>query len=175
MFWLTRPPFLRWFAAAAVIAGAAYMDLTGPPGESYPFVAEPADTGQSVAVEWRRVPRGVLPPHADVSGVARQHLKAGTPLVAGLLEAAPVVPGNWWAVSVELPITATAGDDVMITTRAPDLQVVGIVVAPSTSTGFGSATPGLVAFPPDRAAAIANAIAEQRATILVRPWVFPPE
>jgi hypothetical protein len=169
MFWLTRPPYWRWFAAAAVIAGAAYVDLTDPPGESYPFVAEPADMGESVAIEWRQVPRGVLPPHADVSGVARQHLEAGTPLAAGLLESASAVPGDWWAVSVELPITATAGGDVMITTRAPDLQVVGIVVAPSTSSGFGSVTPGLVAFPPDRAATIANAITEHRATILVRP------
>ena len=169
MFWLSRPPYWRWLAAAAVIAGAAYLDLTGPPTERYPFVAASVDTGELVVVEWRDVPRGVLPPHGDVSGVARLSLQAGTPLIADLLQSASAVPRDWWAVSVELPITAAVGGDVMITTRAPDLQVVGIVVRPSASGGFGSVSPGLVAFPPDHAAAIANALAENRATILLRP------
>lgn len=170
MFWLTRPPYWRWLAAAAVIAGAAYIDLAGPPSERYPFVAVTVGTGEQVAVEWKDVPRGVLPPHGDISGVAGQPLTAGTPLVNGLLESATAVPQDWWAVSVELPAIAVAGAAVMVTTRAPDLQVVGIVVTPSaTGGGFGSVSPGLVAFPSDQAATIANALAEHRATILVRP------
>lgn len=169
MFWFTRPPYWRWFAAAAAVAAAAYVDLTGPPGESYPYVAESVDTGESVSVEWRTVSRGVLPQHGNISGVARHHLEAGTPLVAGLLESASAVPGDWWAVPAELPLTAAPGGDVMITTRSPELQVVGIVVTPSTSSGFGSIAPGLVAVPPDHAAAIAGALAEHRATILIRP------
>ena len=167
MFWLSRPPYWRWLAAAAVIAGAAYLDLTGPPTERYPFVAASVDTGELVVVEWRDVPRGVLPPHGDVSGVARLSLQAGTPLIADLLER--ITREGITEVILALPITAAVGGDVMITTRAPDLQVVGIVVRPSASGGFGSVSPGLVAFPPDHAAAIANALAENRATILLRP------
>lgn len=169
MFWLTRPPYWRWLAAAAVIAAAAYMDITGPPNESYPFVAEDVRSGEAVVVDWREVPRGVLPRHGETSGVAGQSLTAGTPLVRGLLRPPTATPPDWWAVEVELPASAVAGGDVMITTRSPQLQVVGTVVTPATSSGFGSVSPGLVAFPPDQAATVATALAEHRATILVRP------
>jgi len=169
MFWLSRPPYWRWLAAAAVVLGAAVVDLAGPPSEKYPFTAASVGTGQSVVIEWKDVPRGVLPAYGEISGVAGQPLAAGTPLVDGLLESVAAVPKDWWAVSVELPTAAVAGRDVMITTRAPDLEVVGIVVTPSNAGGFGSVAPGLVALPPDQAPAIANALAEHRATILVRP------
>ncbi len=169
MLWLTPPPYWRWLAAAALIAVAAYMDLSGPPMEKYPFVAEAVGSGEPIVVEWRDVPRGMLPPPGGLSGAAHEPLVAGTPLVNGLLETASTVPADWWAVAVELPATATAGSDVMITTRAPSLQVVGIVVTPPTGSGFGPVSPGLVAFPPDQAAPIAAALAEHRATILVRP------
>ena len=169
MFWLTQPPYWRWLAAAAVVAFAAYLDLSGPPEETYPFVAEAVDPGVPVPVVWKAIPSGVLPPHGELSGVAGQALSAGTPLVNGLLSPAPRVPDDWWAVSVELPPTAEVGSDVMVTTRAPDLEVVGTVIMPSTSGGFGALSPGLVAFSPDQAAIIAKAVADHRATILVRP------
>ena len=169
MFWLTRPPYWRWLAAAALVAGAAYMDLSGPPTERYPFVAEAARAGEPVLVEWRDVPRGVLPRYGDVSGVAGRALDAGTPIVNGLLSSASAVPSDWWAIAVELPSSAVAGSDVMITTRSRDLEAIGIVVTPATEGGFGSLSTGLVAFPPDRAAAVATALAERRATVLVRP------
>jgi hypothetical protein len=169
MFWLARPPYWRWLAAAAVLATALYLDLTGPPTERYPFVDASVGAGEAVVVEWRDVPRGLLPPHGGTSGIAGRALAAGTPLVDGLLEPAAVVPQDWWAVTVELPADVNAGREVMITTRAPDLQAVGIVVTPPTTSGFGSLSPGLVAFPPDHAPAIANALAERRATVLVRP------
>jgi hypothetical protein len=145
------------------------MDLSGPPDEKYPFVAEGVAPGRPVVVEWRDVPRGVLPPHGDISGVAGQPVAAGTPIVDGLLTTAAAVPPDWWAVAIELPITASAGSEIMVTTRAPDLQVVGVVVTASTSGGFGALTSGLVAFPPDQAATVANALADRRATVLVRP------
>ncbi len=169
MFWLARPPYWQWLAAAAVLAAALYLDLTGPPTERYPFVAASVEAGEAVVVEWRDVPRGVLPPRGDTSGVAGRALAAGTPLVDGVLEPAAAVPPDWWAVTIELPVSASAGGEVMITTRAPDLEVAGIVVTPSTTSSFGSLSPGLVAFPPDHAPAIANALSEHRATILVRP------
>ena len=169
MFWLSRPPYWRWLAAAAVVAIAAYMDLSGPPRDAYPFAADASGSGDTVVVEWRQVPRGVLPPHGDISGVAVQPLAAGTPLVSGLLAAPRAIPNDWWAVAVELPTTAVAGSDVLITTRAPELRVIGIVVTPAASSGFGLLSPGLVAIPPAEAATIANALADHRATILVRP------
>jgi hypothetical protein len=153
----------------AVVAIAAYMDLSGPPGEMYPFAAETAVPGEPVLVEWREIPRGVLPPYGSISGVAGRTLAAGTPLVSGLLEPTTAVPDDWWAVAVELPPAARAGSDVMITTRVPALEVIGIVVTPPTSNGFGSLSPGLMALPPDHAATVANALAEGRATVLVRP------
>jgi len=169
MYWLTRPPYWRWLAAACVVAVAAYMDLSGPPTELYPFVAHGAESGETVVVEWRPVPSGFLPPPGETTGVAGRALVAGTPLVPGLLRSALSPPADWWAVPTDLPALAAAGSEVLISTQAPNLQVSGIVVAPSAETGFGSSSAGLVAIPLDQAAAVAAALAEGRATILVRP------
>lgn len=166
---MASPPYWRWLAAGAVIVIAAYMDLSGPATESYPFAATATEPGAVVQLEWREIPAGVLGPPGDLSGVAHVRLEAGTPIVVGVLAPANAVPPDWWALQAEIPSQAPVGSRVLVAIARPDSEVIGIVVAPSSSTGFGGATPGLLAIPPQHAAEVAVALAEQRATLLIQP------
>ena len=168
MYWMASPPYWRWLAAGAVIVIAAYMDLSGPATESYPFAAAVTEPGEVVELEWREIPAGVLGPPSDLSGVARARLEAGTPIVEGILAPIDAVPADWWALQADIPSQATIGSRVLVAIARPDSEVVGIVVAPSSATGFGGVTPGLLAIPPERAAEVAVALAEQRATLLIQ-------
>ena len=169
VFWLSRPPYWRWLLAGLVVAVAAYMDLSGPATESYPFVARSATAGEELNVEWRQVPLGLLPTPEVPPALTWRSLRAGDPLVPGVAGEAPVVPNGWWALEMELPATAVPGGEVLVAIREPQLEVAGLVVAPPASGSFGSTIPGLVALPAEHAAAVANALAEHRASILIRP------
>lgn len=48
MYWLRRPPYLRWFGAALILLIGLLMDLRGPELETYPFAAEPIPAGSAV-------------------------------------------------------------------------------------------------------------------------------
>jgi hypothetical protein len=169
MFWLSRPPYWRWLGAVLIVAAALYLDLTGPPTESYPFVAEPAGPGEALQVEWRVVPTGLLPDPGPLPAIAWRAVDAGVPLVPGAAGHAPPAPEDWWALEIDLPASAGMGEAVLVAVHDPATEVAGIVVQPSTRAGFGSATPGMIAVPAEHAATVAVAVAENRATVLVRP------
>jgi len=145
------------------------MDLSGPATEAYPFVARTAAAGEDLQIEWRHVPAGLLPPTGAPPATAWRTLEAGVPLVPGAAGAAPAMPDGWWALEIELPLTASAGAAVLVAVRDPHLEVAGLVVSAPGSGSFGSTIPGLVALPGDHAAAVASALAEHRASILIRP------
>lgn len=167
MYWFTRPPYWRWAAAAAIVAVAAFMDLSGPPTEPYPYAAQPVAAGEIVAIEWRDIPRGVLPPAAAPGGVAAVPIAPGTPLLAALLTEPRAAPDEWWAVAAQLPVTAVTGGEVLIT--LPGLEVGGIVIAPGGAAAFGETSDGLIAVPPEHAAAVAAGLNARTAIVLVRP------
>ena len=169
MYWLSRPPYWRWFAAVLIVAIALYLDFTGPPTEPYPFVAQATAAGEELEIEWRPIPTGLLPAHETPPANAWRALDAGVPLVPGMAGEAPVVPEGWWALEVDLPAAAAVGEAVLVAIRDPQLEVAGLVVAPPGTGSFGSGVPGLIAVPGDQAAAVANALAAQRATVLVQP------
>jgi catechol 2,3-dioxygenase-like lactoylglutathione lyase family enzyme len=169
MFWLSRPPYRRWLLAGLVVAVAAYMDLTGPATEAYPFVAAPAAPGDQLQIEWRQVPVGLLPEPGSLPATAWRALDEGVPLVPGAAGQARVAPEGWWALEVDLPEKTAPGEAVLVAIRDPDLEVTGIVVAPSAPGSFGSAQPGMIAVPADHASAVAVALVENRATLLVKP------
>lgn len=167
MYWFSRPPYLRWAAAISVLTIAAYMDLTGPPTEPYPFTAAPAVAGEPLEIEWRRVPIGLLPPHGNVESVAAQSLRVGTPLLIEAVDQPTPAPRDWWAMAAPLPIGAASGGEVLVTTR--DFEVTGIIIEPGTIASFGSAEHGVIAVPPTHAAAVAAALGDGTAHVLIRP------
>ncbi len=48
MFWLARPPYLRWAAAAAVVVAALVWDLRGTGDILYPFAARAIAGGAAI-------------------------------------------------------------------------------------------------------------------------------
>lgn len=169
MYWLSSPPYVRWLIAATIVITAAFMDLSGPSTVSYPFVAEDATAGDTIVVEWRQVPAGLLPTTDAASGMAHRDLVAGTPLVPGLVAPTGPIPADWWAIPTELPLDIAPGAEVLVTMRDPDLEVAGIVVSRGSEGSFGVVTQGVIAVPPQDAATVAAALAESRATVLFRP------
>ncbi|MCP3975870.1 MAG: hypothetical protein GY720_15425 [bacterium] len=165
---MARPPYWRWLGAAAVIVLAAYMDLSGPATEQYPFVASDANIGELPEIEWREIPVGVLPTYGDLTGVAGSRLDAGTPLSRGLLVPLDAVPADWWSMPADLPPQATVGSRVLIAMFNPEMEVEGVVVAAASASTFGGHSPGLLAVPPQHAAAVAAALSQHRATLLIR-------
>lgn len=169
MYWMSRPPYWRWLGAALIVATALYLDLTGPPTESYPFVAEAAEAGEALQVEWRAVPAGLLPEPGHLPPIAWRALDEGVPLVPGAAGNAPPAPEDWWALEIELPSMAAMGEAVLVAVRDPAAEIAGIVVQPSARGSFGSADPGMIAVPAEHAATVAVAVAENRVSVMIRP------
>lgn len=167
MYWFSRPPYGRWALAALVVIIAAYMDLSGPAVEPYPYVVADVGEGESPAVEWRNVPVGVLPPAGDPSGRAVAAIERGTPLVASLLESTQLAPSDWWSVSIDLPAAAVVGSEALL--ALPDQIVPAVVVDVGLLDTFGGASEGLVAVAPEHAAVVANAVSTRSVIVLIRP------
>ncbi len=74
VYWLPRPPYLRWAAAALLVLGALAWDLRSPAVELRPFASRPVRAGEALdasAVAWREVPAGLLAlPQVDPGGAA---------------------------------------------------------------------------------------------------------
>ena len=170
MFWLQRPPLLRWVAAALLLIGSAVLDLARDATEPFPFVTTAVAKGDTVgpgALDWRDVPMGLLGEAATPAGVATRDLVPGEPLVAGAVTDAVAVPGGWWAVPVELPEGARVGARVRLVALEPVLDVEGVVARAPQSGAFAVATPGLVAVAPDAAGAVAQAAIGGRLVVLI--------
>jgi SAF domain len=171
VFWLTRPPYLRWAAAVVLFLAALMWDLHGRGGVSYPFAARPIDAGASLGeedVEWRTVPDGlfVMP---DLSApVATRPIAAGEPILPSFVDESAGIPEGWWAVPVALPAAATRGASVRLI--APGgVETDGIVVAVGSSDLLSFSDAGLVAVPPDHAATVAAAAIEGTLIVLIAP------
>ena len=167
MYWFSRPPYGRWVLAAAIVFVAAYMDLTGPAMESYPFTATDTAQGSVPEIEWRAVPAGLLPAPGQVTGRSAVAIAAGTPLVPGLVDTAPIAPSDWWAVAIDLPRGASVGSDALL--ALPDQIVPGVVVDIGVADTFGVGSEGLVAVAADDAASVASAVAGNTVVVLLRP------
>lgn len=169
VFWLLPPPYLRWLAAALVFLAVGGIEAAGRSTEQYPFAAAAIPRGGPLvgAVEWRDVPRGLLPPPGDPDAFAARALEPGEPITANSVDPDDGVPAGWWSVPIELPDAATAGTDVRLISVETALDVIGIVVAEAGNGAFAAASPGLVAVPPENASAIASAVSAGRLIILI--------
>jgi hypothetical protein len=169
VYWLRRPPHLRWAIAAAVIVAAAVWDARGPATVEYPFAAVAAAPGTPVdeVVEWRTVPAGVLPDWTGpVGGSVGVALAKGDPLLPSLVAAGSVVPAGWWSVPLELPAPIPPGSPVRVLLGGR--EVAG-VVAQSAGDYQQEA---LVAFPADAAAAVAAASRDDAIVVMVGSAAF---
>lgn len=171
MFWLTRPPYLRWAAAVTLVVGALLWDLRGRGGEPYPFAAVTIDSGAVVGdadVEWRTVPRGMMVMPDLSAPVAARSIPAGEPIVPSAVDTGAGIPASWWAVPVALPTAATRGVAVRLVT--PDgVETDGVVVDVGSSELLSFSDAGLVAVPPERATAVATSAVDGTLIVLVQP------
>jgi hypothetical protein len=175
--WLSRPPYLRWLGAAAILGLALWIELRPRAEVDHPFARFDLAAGSVVdeeAVEWRAVPGGVLPP-VELGGLALVNIPAGEPLSPALVATDLVEPPEgWWALEAPLPAGALPGGSVRLVllpspgAQGPPQVVEGEVMAgmPADPLNPGEPT-GLVAIPAEAAAPAAAAVAEGRAVVLV--------
>lgn len=165
MFWLSRPPYVRWTAAALILAIGLFLELRPTPTVSHPFALDPIGVGEMVdtdRVRWVEVPAGLLPP-VDLPVVADRAIAAGDPILSGGGEPDTGVPDGWWAIEVDLPAGARPGMAVRLVT--PETATEGVIV--ETSQGdFGEYT-GLVAVPSDMADRVAAAVMDASIVVMV--------
>lgn len=172
MLWLHRPPYLRWFAAALLIVGAAAFDLSERATVAHPFAAGPIERGtllEEGSIEWRESPIGLLETPLLDGAVAGRRIEPGDPILPSSLGSAALVPPNWWSVPMVLPDGVIAGSAVRVITINPQLIVDGVVVSVADGGAFDVDRTGLVAVPEAAAGAVAAAAISGTATMLVSP------
>jgi hypothetical protein len=172
VFWLARPPYLRWVAAAALVVAAFLWDLRGSSDILYPFAASAIAAGATITeaeVDWRRVPKGtmVLPDLSDP--VAARDLPAGEPIVPSAVSATTTIPEGWWSVSVPLPATAVPGTRIHLIDAGSGVETDGIVVAAGSHDLMSFEESGMAAVPPEVATQIAIAARDGTLVLLLEP------
>ncbi|MCJ7725160.1 MAG: hypothetical protein MUP76_02055 [Acidimicrobiia bacterium] len=173
MYWLQRPPYLRWAAAAILVIGAAVWDLRPEPTDLHPFLITAVSAGESIeatALEWRTIPAGLMVAPDLTHPVAAVDLASGTPLVPEMLRAPIAAPEGWWEVPVAVGAHAAAGDHVMLVVVDPPTTVAGIVMTAQHGDPYSlDYRPASVAVPAESAPLIAAASAHGTVVAAVRP------
>jgi len=142
---------------------------------THPFLTSDLVRGAPLegAIEWREIPPGVLDPVTG-TGFASRRLAAGQPLLSGdATEVSITVPPGWWLVDVGIPAEAGAGTRVQLVIlpspgHRPIPPIGGLVTEVRPAAYQNDGLVGSVAFPPDRAATAAVAVAEDRVSVLVQ-------
>lgn len=167
MFWLSRPPYVRWTLAALIVITGLVTEIAPESTTRHPFVVAPLAVGDTIddaVVMWRDVPTGLLEP-VVLPAVASRPLEAGDPVLLGDGSAAgnTGIPDGWWGVEVDIPAGARSGMSVKLVTGGAAVD--GIVIA-VTEGDFGERT-GLVAIPGDAAESVAAAALDTTVMVLV--------
>lgn len=171
MLWLGRPPYLRWFAAAALIVAALTWDLSERATEPFPFAATDLERGQTITpddIAWRQVPVGSLLLPSLENATASVAIIEGDPLVTSLISASSSIPLNSWAVPVPLPMGAVPGTSVNLV-FSDGTDVPGVIIQPATEDSLGFTSEGLVAVADAAANAVALAAANGELVVLIQP------
>ncbi|MCL1597869.1 MAG: SAF domain-containing protein [Actinomycetia bacterium] len=169
MLWLARPPYLRWFAAGAILVAALSWDLSKRQTEPYPFASQTITRGEHLNdgnVEWRDMPAGLFPILDLADASARVDIVDGTPIFEAVVSRSAPLPSGWWSIPIDLPVGTPEGSAVRV--LAPDGQAItGIIVRPAMRDTFGSVEAGAVAFPPQHADTVARMVAGGGLVVLV--------
>ncbi|MBU1865463.1 MAG: hypothetical protein KKE89_03530 [Actinobacteria bacterium] len=173
MYWLQRPPYLRWAAAALLVIGAAMWDLRPEPTTLHPYLITDVSAGDPIEdgdIEWRRVPAGLIAAPDLSAPIAATDLNSGQPLCDAMLRKPAVVPPGWWSVPVTVGSHAGAGDEVLLVVVDPPTTVVGIVVTPQRGDPYSlNYRPASVAVPAASAPLIAASSSSGTLVAAVRP------
>jgi hypothetical protein len=169
--WLSRPPFLRWFAAGAIVLAALAWDLSKRQSEPFPFAAAAISSGTAITedlIEWKPLPEGSIraPLLSGVSATA--DIEPGDPLTESVLSQTMQLPEGWWSIPIDIPGGVPVGASVRVV--LPDgSAATGIVTHPATNDGFGVPSPGTVGFPQAIADTVAQIASTGSLVILVEP------
>lgn len=173
MYWLPRPPYLRWAAAALLVLGAFAWDQRAPAAALHPFAARPVPAGEAIEasyIAWKEVPAGLLAAPDLEGATAAVDLAAGDPLVEAVLRRGAAAPQGWWEVTVAVGAHAAAGDEVLLVVIDPPLTVRGVVVSPQQGDAYSlDYRPAVVAVPEEAAAVVAAAAASGSLVAAVAP------
>lgn len=169
MIWLQGPQWIRWTIAVIIALGAIWTEFRGDASVEHPFATETITVGTAITnqvIEMRQVPRGLLPP-VDEFGFAARTFQPGEPIIPSGVstdETSPTV--GWWALEIAVPRTAKPGDPVQLVLVDTGMVIAGTVHAVADVDPLASGL-GLVAIPPEHAAAAASASANGRVVVLL--------
>jgi len=170
---MQRPPYLRWAAAAILIAGSAAWELRPEPTDLVPFLITGVPAGDTIEesdLEWREVPAGLVAAPDLSHPVAAVELRAGDPLLPSMLRGRASIPAGWWEVPAIIGAGAAAGDQVLLVVVDPPTTVVGIVMTGQRGDPYSlDFRPASVAVPAEAAPLIAAASAQGTLVAAVRP------
>ncbi|MEX0757366.1 MAG: hypothetical protein WD532_06990 [Acidimicrobiia bacterium] len=167
MFWLSRPPYVRWALAALVLVTGVIIEMRPMQTVPHPFTVDSIAVGNVVdetQVVWRDVPVGLFAPiHLPVT--ASRQIFAGEPLLAGggTTSVDTGIPEGWWAIELEIPAGASPGMRVRVVT--PEGGAEGVIVE-IRDGDFGERS-GLVAVPEGAADTVAAAVLDATVAVLV--------
>lgn len=168
---LSKPPYLRWAGAGALVIAALVWDLSARATEPYPFASRTIQRGEALdanAIEWKQAPVGLLQiPDMDAA-TAAVTIEMGEPISASALRYSSAVPAGWWTVPIDLPPAVLPGTHVRIVLATGD-GVGGIVVEPSREDSFGLRSAGLVAVPSWASDTVGLAAGEGHIVLLFEP------
>jgi len=169
--WFSRPPYLRWLAAGAIVLAALAWDLSKRQSEPFPFAAVSISAGTAITddlIEWKALPVGAIPAPL-LSGVsATADIDAGDPFTRSVLSQTPPLPAGWWSIPIDIPNGTPVGATIRVV--LPDgSAATGVVTQPASNDGFGVPSPGAVGFPQAVADAVAQLASSGNLVILVEP------
>jgi hypothetical protein len=171
MLWLSRPPYLRWFAAVAIVLAAFVWDLSGRQTASYPFAAVDLGRGRVLSddtIVWKAAPSGVFSVPDLSDATAAIDIAKGDPITRSVLSPTISIPDGWWSVPIALPQGAFAGATIRVVLPNGE-GVSGVVVQAATSDSFGSLESAAVAFPGGVAELVAQVSALGELVVLIEP------
>lgn len=154
MYWLQRPPYLRWAAATLLVLVVLWSEFAPDGMALHPYLTEDVRAGTSLeeVVSYRETPAGVLT-EVDLTGmVARHPLPADTPLTPAMVaDPDRLAPSDWFTVVASVPNSASVGTRArLVTVENPGKSVSGIVLSADEE--------GEIAIPPGSAEVIATAL-----------------
>ncbi len=166
MYWLRRPPYLRWITAGLLIAFGFLFEMRPTATELYPFTVTDLAPGQPIVdgLEWREIPAGVLPKYdGDPDARAALAIPKGEPLPSWA-GAQATVPADWWALSIPLPGPAVPGSAIRVVLTGGTI-VEGIIMDAGIENGFE--TYSMVGFPASEAPQVAQAAANDTLIVMI--------
>jgi hypothetical protein len=167
VFWLTRPPYLRWALATLIVVTGLVVELRPAATVPHPFAIHTIEAGAAIdetVVEWKEVPHGLLGT-VHLPTTAHRQIPAGEPVPAPSMSEDDIhgIPPGWWGLEVDLPTGARSGMGVRL---IGGFGMANGVIVEVREGDFGERS-GLIAVPEDSAEAVAIAAMDGALALLV--------